>query len=717
MKRHLLKITPLQSITVLLAQGLASAPAGAQTGAGTAPTLPTLPAITVSTPRGAASPFDVAGSVDRVDGSDLRNDKLQVNLSESLGAVPGLLVQNRQNYAQDLQLSVRGFGARSTFGVRGVRIYVDGIPATLPDGQGQTSNIDIGSADRVEVLRGPFSALYGNSAGGVMQVFTEDGEGPPKLSYSFAAGAYGALRQSTKVSGSSGAVDYLLSGSHFSIDGYRQHSAAQRDIVNGKLGIVLDNGDKLTLVVNSVHLKAQDALGLTADQYAMAPRSAPLAVQYDTRKTVDQTQAGLTYERRIDASQTLRLMLYTGERKTTQFQAIPPSAQLNPLQSGGVIGLARDYGGIDLRWSAKLQLADRPLDIVAGLAYDSLHEWRMGYENYIGRVTTPILGVQGRLRRNERNTVWNLDPYAQATWQFAERWTLEAGVRRSAVHFDSQDRYILGVNGNDSGSARYEKTLPVASLRFQATPDVALYASAGRGFETPTLNELAYRASGASGLNFALQPAVNDSVEVGAKAKVGGGLLTAALFRTGTRDEIVTNTNIGGRATFQNAGRTRRDGFELGWQHETASYWRTQLAYTLLDARYRDRFCSPSPCVASSTVAAGNRMPGIARQSVFASFGWAPPEGWHAGAELRALSRIQANDVNTAGAPGYMLAALQAGYVKRLEHWELNAFARVDNLFNRRYIGSVIVNEGNARYYEPAPGRNWTVGAGASYRF
>ncbi|MFM9425044.1 iron complex outermembrane receptor protein [Variovorax sp. GrIS 2.14] len=717
MKRHILKVAAFQSIAALLAQGLVSVPAGAQTATDTAPTLPTLPAITVSTPRGAASPFDVAGSVDRVEGSDLRNDKLQVNLSESLGAVPGLLVQNRQNYAQDLQLSIRGFGARSTFGVRGVRIYVDGVPATLPDGQGQTSNIDIGSVDRVEVLRGPFSALYGNSSGGVMQVFTENGAGPPKLSYSFAAGAYGALRQSTMVSGSSGAVDYLLSGSHFSIDGYRAHSAAQRDIVNGKLGIALDNGDKLTLVVNSVHLKAQDALGLTADQYAMAPRSAPLAVQYDTRKTVDQTQAGLTYERRIDASQTLRLMVYTGERKTTQFQAIPPSAQLNPLQSGGVINLARDYGGIDLRWSAKLQLADRPFDIVAGLAYDSLREWRTGYENYIGRITAPILGVQGRLRRNERNTVWNLDPYAQATWQFAERWTLEAGVRRSAVHFDSQDRYIIGANGNDSGSARYEKTLPVVSLRYEVTPDVAVYTSAGRGFETPTLNELSYRAGGASGLNFALQPAVNDSVEVGVKAKVGGGLLTAALFRTGTRDEIVTNTNIGGRATFQNAGRTRRDGFELGWQHETANYWRTQLAYTLLDARYRDQFCSPSPCAANNTVAAGNRIPGIARQSVFASFGWAPPEGWHAGAELRALSRIQANDVNNARAPGYMLAALEAGYAKRLEHWELNAFARVDNLFNRRYVGSVIVNEGNARYYEPAPGRNWTVGAGASYRF
>ena len=730
MKRHKMKTAALHSIAVLLAQGLgigsvsaqttveAAAPGGAVPAIPAPPALPALPAITVSTPRGAASPFDVAGSVDRVDGSELRNDKLQVNLSESLGAVPGLLVQNRQNYAQDLQLSVRGFGARSTFGVRGVRIYVDGIPATLPDGQGQTSNIDLGSADRVEVLRGPFSALYGNSSGGVLQVFTEDGEGAPKLSYSFAAGSFGALRQSTKVSGSSGALDYVLSGSHFSIDGYRQHSAAQRDIVNGKLGIALDNGDKLTLVVNSVHLKAQDALGLTATQYAMAPRSAPQAVQYNTRKTVDQTQAGLTYERRIDASQMLRLMLYTGERKTTQFQAIPVSAQTaSPLQAGGVIGLARDYGGIDLRWSAKLHLGDRPFDIVAGLAYDSLREWRSGYENYLGRSSAPVLGVQGRLRRNERNTVWNLDPYAQATWQFAERWTLEAGVRRSAVHFDSQDRYIVGANGNDSGSARYEKTLPVASLRYELTSDVAVYASAGRGFETPTLNELSYRAGGASGLNFALQPAVNDSVEVGAKAKFGGGLLTAALFRTATRDEIVTNTNLGGRATFQNAGRTRRDGFELGWQHETVNHWRTQLAYTLLDARYRDQFCSPSPCTLTNTVAAGNRIPGIAKQSAFASFGWAPPEGWHAGAELRGLGRIQANDGNTAGASGYMLAALEAGYVKRLEHWELNAFARLDNLFDRRYVGSVIVNEGNARYYEPAPGRNWTVGAGASYRF
>lgn len=673
--------------------------------------------ITVSTPRGEVAPFNVPGSVDRIDGDEMRNSRLQVNLSEGLGAVPGLQVQNRLNYAQDLQLSIRGFGARSTFGVRGVRLYVDGIPATLPDGQGQTSNIDIGSVDRIEVLRGPFSALYGNSSGGVVQAFTASGEGAPRLSYSLAGGSFGTWRQSLQLSGSQGQVDYLLGASRFHTDGWREHSAARRDIANGKLGIALDNGDKLTLVLNSVRIDAQDPLGLTADQYALAPRNAPLATQYDTRKTVEQTQVGLLYERRIDATQALRLMVYGGERKTTQYQSIPVSAQQNPLHAGGVIDLSRQYGGVDVRWTAALQLADRPFDVVAGLGYDSLREQRRGYENYLGPVAAPLLGVQGRLRRAERNEVWNLDPYAQATWRFTDRWTLEAGVRRSSVHFDSQDHYIVGVNRNDSGNARYTRTLPVASLRYQATPDLALYGSIGRGFETPTLNELSYRSGGASGLNFALRPSVNDSMELGAKARLAGGLLTAALFQTRTRDEIVTDTNVGGRATFQNAGRTRRNGFELGWQHETSDHWRTQLAYTWLAATYRDAFCSPSPCAAANTVAAGNRIPGIAKQSLFASLGWVPPEGWRAGVEMRALGRIQANDVNTASAPGYVVAAMYAGYLKKWERWDFNAFARVDNLFDRRYVGSVIVNEGNGRYYEPAAGRNWTVGLSGAYRF
>ncbi len=511
----------------------------------------------------------------------------------------------------------------------------------------------------------------------------------------------------------------MLSASRFRTDGYRDHSAATRDIANGKLGVQLDDGSRLTLIANSVRIDAQDPLGLTQAQLDSNPRAAPLATQYDTRKTVDQTQVGLRYERRIDADQDLRLMLYGGDRRTTQFQSIPPSAppQASVLGAGGVIDLQRRYAGFDARWTVRTALAGRPLEVSTGLAYDTLREQRRGYENFVGTGTTQRLGVQGALRRDERNQVGNVDPYMQTRWDFAERWSLEAGLRQSTVRFDSDDRYQRGINGDDSGDARYRKLLPAAALRFAATRDLNLYVSAGRGFETPTFNELSYRPGNVSGLNFALQPSVNRSLEVGAKARVADGLLTAAVFQTRTDDEIVTATNSGGRATFQNAGRTQRDGVELAWLHETRSHWRTQLAYTWLDARYRDGFCSPSPCTGGNAVAPDNRIPGIAKQSFFASFGYAPPLGWRAGAELRALSRIQANDTNTASAPGYVVAALQAGYVQRWAGWEWNAFARVDNLFDRRTVGSVIVNESNGRYFEPAPGRNWTVGAGATYVF
>nr|WP_233556503.1 TonB-dependent receptor [Noviherbaspirillum sedimenti] len=682
----------------------------------------TLKPVVVTSTRIGATPFNTPASVGLVAGEELRANRQQVNLSEGLGGVPGLLIQNRQNYAQDLQISVRGFGARSTFGIRGVRLYVDGIPATLPDGQGQSSNIDIASIDRVEILRGPFSALYGNSSGGVIQVFTEEGSGAPKVTPSFAFGSDGLRRYGIKAGGSTGsgagAIDYLVSTSRFTTDGYRDHSAASKNLVNAKLGIQLDNDSKLTLVVNSVDLKAQDPLGLEWSDFRANPRGVVAgANQFDTRKSVQQTQGGLVYERRIDAANDLRLIAYYGQRETVQFQSIPVAPQANPRHAGGVISLARDYGGIDARWTSRLQLGGRPLTMVGGLAWDTLKEQRQGYENFIGAGATQQLGVQGRLRRDESNDLWNIDPYLQASWQFAERWTLDAGVRHSSVRFSSDDHYIAGVNGDDSGAARYRKTLPVAALRYQATPDLNLYATLGRGFETPTFNEISYRSDGQAGLNFALRPSVNTSAEVGAKARLGSGMLTAALFQTRTEDEIVSAITTFGRATFQNAGRTRRNGLELGWDGALARNWRVQAAYTYLDATYRDSFCSPSCTPPNQIVPAGNRIPGIARQMAFASLAWAPSQGWRAGIEGRYLSEIKVNDRNDAAAPGYFAAAAHAGYLLQLERWTLNGFARIDNLFDRQYAGSAIINEGNSRYFEPAPGRNWSAGISAAYRF
>ena len=675
--------------------------------------------VVVTATRTQARAFDVPESIDRIDGAAVRDQRAGINFSESLGPVPGLLARDRQNYAQDVQISVRGFGARSTFGIRGVRLYVDGIPATLPDGQGQITNVDLGSVARIEVLRGPFSALYGNSSGGVIQVFSEEGAATPRVSTGVVAGSDGTSRISAQASGTAGPLGYLVGASRFRTDGYRDHSEAERNIANAKLTLRPNDDDRLTLLLNSVALpEAQDPLGLSRPQFEANPRGVdPSAIAFDTRKTVHQTQAGLVYEHRLGAADSARVLAYTGHRGTVQFQAIPVAAQASPLHPGGVIDLGRDYGGADARWTHRTELLAAPLTIVGGLAYDTLAEHRRGYRNFDGAT----LGVQAALRRDENNDVWNLDEYLQASWKLTPAWSLDAGVRHSSVRFRSADAYIVGPNPDDSGSAVYAATLPVAGVMFAASDEVHLYATAGRGFETPTLNELAYRPSGATGLNFALQSARSTSVEAGVKLKSAWlGEATLAVFWTGTSNEIVTRSNVAGRSTFQNAGATRRTGLELGWSQTFLASLRAQLAFTSLDARYRDGFatCSATPCAtATQAIPAGNRIPGIARTSAYAALGWAPPSGLRGGVEARWLSRVYVNDANSDAAPGYAVAAANVGYGWTAGAWDLGAFVRADNLFGRSYAGSVIVNEGNGRFFEPAPGRTWLAGASATLRF
>ncbi|MBV8037467.1 TonB-dependent receptor [Roseateles sp.] len=671
--------------------------------------------VVVTATRTETAPLALPASVDRIDGDSLRAGRAQVNLSEGLGGVPGLLARDRQNYAQDVQISVRGFGARASFGIRGVRVYVDDIPATLPDGQGQITNVEIGSLGRVEVLRGPFSALYGNSSGGVISIYSEAPTGPPKLDASVAFGSDGLRRLAASSSGKLGGFAYTLGASRFETDGYRQHSTADRRLGNARLSWKLGSDTQLTLIANSVELpEAQDPLGLTRAQWQTDPRGVdPSALSFDTRKTMQQAQGGLVLEHGMDASNTLRVMVYQGHRTTTQFQAIPVATQASPLHPGGVIDLARDYEGADIRWRWKSATSS----VVAGIAADELREHRLGYQNFIGTQ----LGVQGALRRDETNRVGNADPYLQAQWQPTPAWLLSAGLRRSKVDFRSTDAYITKTNPDDSGSASYSATLPVLGVSYALDEHLRVYATAGRGFETPTLNELAYRASGATGLNFALQASLSRSVEMGLKARPWNGAeLTLALFQTGTAHEIVTQTNVGGRATYQNAGATRRRGLEAGGQWQLAPTLHAQLAATWLDARYRDGFltCTATPCAtANQQVAANNRIPGIARTAAYGALTWQPAGGWRLGVEGRALGRVYVNDLNSDAAPGYATLAAHAGYQLGLGPWDVGALLRVDNLANRRYAGSVIVNDGNGRFFEPAPGRGWLAGVNASYRF
>lgn len=516
------------------------------------------------------SELDTPAAVSVVNGDEMRQAAPRVNLSESLGAVPGLQVQNRQNYAQDLQLSIRGFGSRSTYGVRGLRIYVDGIPATMPDGQGQTSNIDIGSVDTIEVLRGPFSALYGNSSGGVINVTSQTGTQPPTVEASSYYGSFGTWHYGMKATGAvgdgshAGDVDYTVSTNRFTTHGYRDHSGARKNLANARLGVRINDVSKLTLLLNSVDIKANDAGGLTADEWRDNPRQSPRGDQYNTRKNTRQTQAGLRYERQLSAQDDLSVMMYAGERETTQFQSIPRAPQLKPSHAGGVIDLTRHYQGIDTRLTHRGELLV-PVTLTAGLDYENMSERRKGYENFVMVNGAPQYGEQGALRRNERNLMWNVDPYLQTQWQLTDKLSLDAGVRYSSVWFDSNDYYITPGNGDDSGDASYHKWLPAGSLKYALTDAWNVYLSAGRGFETPTINELSYRSDNQSGLNFGLKPSTNDTVEIGSKTRIGNGLFTAALFQTNTDNEIVVDSSSGGRTSYKNAGKTRLRGWSWGW--------------------------------------------------------------------------------------------------------------------------------------------------------
>ncbi|HBW6840084.1 TPA: TonB-dependent receptor [Klebsiella pneumoniae] len=661
------------------------------------------------------SELDTPAAVSVVNGDEMRQAAPRVNLSESLGAVPGLQVQNRQNYAQDLQLSIRGFGSRSTYGVRGLRIYVDGIPATMPDGQGQTSNIDIGSVDTIEVLRGPFSALYGNSSGGVINVTSQTGTQPPTVEASSYYGSFGTWHYGMKATGAvgdgshAGDVDYTVSTNRFTTHGYRDHSGARKNLANARLGVRINDVSKLTLLLNSVDIKANDVGGLTADEWRDNPRQSPRGDQYNTRKNTRQTQAGLRYERQLSAHDDLSVMMYAGERETTQFQSIPRAPQLKPSHAGGVIDLTRHYQGIDTRLTHRGELLV-PVTLTAGLDYENMSERRKGYENFVMVNGAPQYGEQGALRRNERNLMWNVDPYLQTQWQLTDKLSLDAGVRYSSVWFDSNDYYITPGNGDDSGDASYHKWLPAGSLKYALTDAWNVYLSAGRGFETPTINELSYRSDNQSGLNFGLKPSTNDTVEIGSKTRIGNGLFTAALFQTNTDNEIVVDSSSGGRTSYKNAGKTRRQGMELGLDQQFGESWRLKAAWTWLDATYRTNVCDDASCN-------GNRIPGIARNMGYASFGYQPEQGWYAGSDIRYMSDIMANDENTAKAPSWTVVGLTTGYKWSYGRMDMDLFGRIDNLFDREYVGSVIVNESNGRYYEPAPGRNYGIGLNLAWRF
>ena len=664
--------------------------------------------VVISASRAQMRSFDAPAAVQLIDRQAIEGGGPQINLSESLVRAPGLTILDRQNYAQDLQISIRGFGARSAFGVRGIRLLIDGIPATTPDGQGQSSSVSLTSTDRLEVLRGPLAQLYGNSSGGVIQAFTKDASKEPTVGYQYYLGSYGMRRADYQFSDTVGGYGLVADYGTFSTSGYRANSAAERKQFNGKLSFAPNEQTKVNVVFNRFDMPlAQDPLGLTRAQLTGDPTQAGNnSIGKFTRKVVLQNQLGSSAQTAIDADNALTARAYYGTRENLQYQA-----------STTWVGLNRTYYGTGLQYNGRTQWQGIPLELAAGYEFDKSSERRQGGESVQGEKKS---GSPTPLTRDEDNEAQNNDFFVQATAHVSEQISIVGGIRRSNIAFNSSDKFLSDTK-DGSGSASFSATSPVLGITWHANNNLNLYVNYGKGFESPTLAEMAY--SGTTAPVALFNPLLNASssqhYEIGAKwVPLRDARVDLAVYQIDSSDEIVTAASASGQTSFKNAPGTARTGWELAAASQLSEHLSARLSASSIDAKYSQTFKS-----STTTIASGNKIPGIPDSSTFAEIVWTSeaftkktkaPLGSRVALEWQQAGRIFANDLNTESADGRNVFNVSLSQRWAWNQGLVTAYGRINNVSDVRYVGSVIVNQAASQFYEPAMPQNWMLGLSLS---
>jgi iron complex outermembrane receptor protein len=675
--------------------------------------------VVITATRVEQNSFDLPVAIDVVEKKDIQDGQLQMTLSESLIRVPGITAQNRTNQSQDPQISSRGFGSRSSFGVRGVRVYVDGIPLTMPDGQGQPGIVDLSAIKSIEVMRGPFSALYGNSSGGVIQLFSEDAPKTPEIGSKIMFGSYDTRRQIMDAAGTVGNVEYLLNVSNFETDGYRQHSSGDKQAATAKFKIKVNEDTTVTSLINWFDQKANDPGGVERSDAFTNPTKvadAVLPTNANARVTRSHKQIGVNLEHNLNQNNTINVMAFAGKRDNSQILATHSTGKDARTSS-----IARDFHGTDVRWDNKGSLINMPYTFSVGLNYGKSSDARLDINTLKDRAVSNVLN------RDEDNIVDNFDQYAQGKLAVTEKLDIHAGLRHTKVKLTVKDNYRSNSganvfsNGNNSGSVEYEKTNPVIGAIFKINPSLNLYANYGSGFETPTFIEAAYNSTSSGAIpNLTLKPSVSQNYEVGAKAFIADNTqVNLSVFKISTENEIVLKeTNSANRSVFTNADKTKRSGAELSIDSKFANNLSTYISYTLLNAEFDSRFTSTRAESPDQIVLPGYKIPGTYSNQIYAEVAWKyQPLGFSTALEGRYNSKVYVNDINGDFAPSYKIANIRAGFEQNLGGWNFTEFVRVENIFDKDYIGSVRINDSNSRFFEPAAGRNYLLSLGATYKF
>jgi iron complex outermembrane receptor protein len=639
-------------------------------------------------------PFAV-GSVGR---DEIQRGRQQLGLDEALVAVPGLFFQNRYNFAQDLRIAIRGFGARANFGIRGIRIFADDIPLTLPDGQGSVDAIDLGSAEQIDVIRGPFSAVYGSASGGVINIRTEDGPPAPFVSGRFNLGSYNYRQGQLKAGGQSGKLNWLANFSATRLDGYRDHANYKSNLFNSKFRYEFDDSASLTVVVNAVDSPtADDPGGLNAREVASDRRqAAPRNLLYNAGESLEQQSLGFAFHKKIGDNQELMLRNYYVHR---DFNNRLPF-DINSNGQGGSIDLGRRFAGLGGSYGWTSKIGRHGNHFMVGLDYDAQRDHRRRYANN--------QGVIGDLTTDQDEDVTTTGLYIQDVLNLSDSAALTLGGRFDDVDYRVVDR----TDGSGSGQRSFNEFSPMAGVNWAVREAMNLYGNISTSFDPPATTELA-NPEGATGFNQDLKSQTATNYEIGVKGLVTGRLrYELALFHIDVQDEIVPFELEGsGQSFFQNAGQSTHDGLETAILVELFPGLTGTATYTWSDFTF-DEFQGVDGAVYD-----GNRIPGVPEHLFNLDLTWSHSSGFYAGWDLLYVGKFYADNANTVETEDYLVSNLRAGFRWVLDHWVLEPFIGVNNLFDEEYIGNVRLNASFGRYYEPAPERNVYAGVSLSYGF
>ena len=638
--------------------------------------------------------INIPASVSHIGKEKIQLGTEQIGLDESMGKVPGVFFLNRYNYAQDLRLSIRGFGARSSFGIRGVKIIVDGIPETLPDGQGSIDGVDIGSIYKINVIRGPSSSLYGNASGGAILIETERGSKLPFIELRNTYGDFNLNKQQLKIGGETANLNYLLNISNTSVDGYRENSEFENKQFNGRFEYSLSGKSSIVSTIHHTDQPlANDPGGITAEDVTTNPRQARSQnLNFQAGEKVKQTRLGLVYKTQLNKSRAIEVRTYNTNRDF--------SNKL-PFQNGGIVNLDRSFYGGGLKYTEEGNLGKYQNRLLLGIDYDRQDDNRSRYNN--------LLGVKGTQTFQQDELITSLGAYFQNETKLNDISEITLGLRHDNVAFDVTDKFLA--DGDDSGKINLNEFSPMVGISLKASSNTNIYATVSKAFETPTTTEFANSSGG--GFNQTIKPQKSTNYEIGIKTFNNKYSFEAAIFQTDVKDELTPfeDSEQPGRTFFTNAGSSDRHGLELTSTRRFYDRFEFSTTYTYSDFKF-NHFRNTG-----GEIYDGKRIPGIPKNLLNFNLSWSNESGAYANLDTTFTGEFYADNGNQTKVDSYTVSNLRLGKNFIRNDLDIGFYLGVNNIFNEKYNSNIRINAYGTRYFEPAPKQNVFFGITVNKKF